>query len=54
MLYNISVGAKYFYFVDECVLYTLLGHTDGDTHRLFFWKGKHNKFIGIECLHTET
>ena len=39
MLYNISIGAKYFYYVNEYVshaiilYYIYLGYADGDTHK---------------------
>ena len=39
MLYNISIGAKYFYFINEYVLHAItlywlyVSHGDGNTHK---------------------
>ena len=39
MLYNISIGKEYFYFMNEYVLHAImkyllyLGHTDVETHK---------------------
>ena len=32
MLYNISIGVKYFCYANEYLLHTPLGHIDEDTH----------------------
>ena len=50
MLYNISIGVKHFCFTNKYVLHTPLSHTDEDTHRQFFWKSNHNKYIGIDTF----